>query len=374
MMRGPLLLLLSGCVEPTVLTESEYRLLDELRWREPSPDVPPAVQEGNEVWNVPEAAELGRRLYFDRGLSSDGTLSCATCHDVATSGADPRGEPTSRGVDGAPSPRNAPTVFNAALRGQYSWLAGEPSLWVQSGRPLLGFHGMTTETVATHVCDAQDAGYAEVFGDCEGTPPAEVFANVTKAMAAYLQTLESRDSPFDRFMGQDRGSLDPSCLGEEATRGARLFVGVASCNECHNGSTLSDGRSYSIGAGLNGPPSAPDGGLQRFQTPTLRHISETAPYMHDGSLPGLWDVLVYYRDGGAAGSGRAPEIQPLRLDDADLLDLQAFLESLRGAPLPYCWVNDDAYCCTDAGVPRNPTPFGCSERLARPLPDCGGEP
>lgn len=197
-----------------------------------------------------------------------------------------------------------------------------------------------------------------------------VFASFGKAIAAYERTLVSADSHFDRFMAGDEGALSDAAL-----RGARLFVGRASCNECHRGPNLSDGRFHNLGVPQIGafvpeldrgrvdgvpivtadpfnragafsddPASAFATGLEptdqdvgSFKTPTLRSVVRTAPYMHNGSIASLREVVLFYRQGGGSAqfSGtKSPKLRELRLSGRDIDDLVAFLEALDGADLP----------------------------------------
>ncbi|MEZ4318319.1 MAG: cytochrome c peroxidase [Myxococcota bacterium] len=369
-------LLLAACGPPALVTEREWELLSDLRWVPTGPDQP-ANARGNAVWDSPDAAELGRRFYFDPGLSSTGEVSCNTCHDAADSGADP-GVAFSVGADGV-AVRNTPTLYNAGRRRAYGWIAPlTVELWRQNRKPLLGpFHGATQEGLATHVCDVYADDYARVFGrPCvptladpdHGTPEAPellVVNDLARALDSYIRTLESSDSDFDRFVGESYDALDPSCLTESAIRGAKLYVGRPSCLACHNGPTLSNGDMYIIGVG-----SGPDADVA-YQTPPLRHVGLTGPFMHDGSFDSLWEVLAFYRDGGNARGGpdRAVQIAPLLLDDQDLVDLGSFLESLQGAPLPYCWVNDDEVCC-DGAAERAGRPASCDAHFDPPPRSC----
>jgi cytochrome c peroxidase len=152
-------------------------------------------------------------------------------------------------------------------------------------------------------------------------------------------------------MGDSFDAHDPACMTEAAVRGARLFVGKASCNECHNGPMLSDGTLHLLGIGTGATELDDDGLREKYQTGPLRQIAQTAPYMHDGSLASLWEVLEFYRAGGDASTGDARDrkLAPLDLDDPEMLAMEAFLLALDGAPLDYCWVNDDPACCDDDG-------------------------
>lgn len=376
MMRVPWLLpILAACTAPAELTREEYADLEELRWAEPPPEVP-ANAEGNPVWDDPAAQRLGRRLYFDEGMSADGTVSCNTCHDVSTSGADPRGTPLSAGVFGV-SIRNTPTLYNAHRRKVFGWLQVQTALWRQILTPLTNdFQGLTHQDIAARACSTWRADFEAVFEPCppdQGEPRGEVYdaavaerisEDVARALGAYVRTLVSRDSAFDRFMGPDYDERDPSALSPDAVRGARLFVGDAMCNECHFGPTFSDHGVHVLG--IDGTPAGDE--EVAHQTPPLRGVSLSPPYMHDGGLHDLQDVLEFYRYGGngLGGPARAVELEPLDLTDSDLLDLERFLCSLEGEPLPYCHVTDDPECCDPDGEPLPGVDDVCAERMLRP--------
>lgn len=386
--RHPVLLaalLLVACAEP-VLTEQDWDRLGDHRLstlERPPDGIPPANAQGNPVWNDEAAAWLGRDLYFDPNLSGSGQVSCLTCHDVHDSGADPRGDSHSAGDDGQPSARNAPTILNASLRPHYSWFGELPALWMQIRKPLSnGFHDIEPEVLADRVCGPDSPhrlGYEHVFGPCEleCTPTnrrrdgrlgetCEVLDNTARAMAAYVRTLELGESDFDRFMGDGFDDVDPDAISPQAVRGARLFVGKASCDECHAGPLFSNGSAYTLGVGASELEQDEEGHWARYQVPPLRGVTRTGPYMHDGSMGTLWDVLDFYKAGGDAtpGDARPPEMQPLALTDSDLIDLEAFLDALDAGVdttrhlSADCWLEESEACCTDPSRSRPWTPEG----------------
>lgn len=365
----------------------------------------------------PRAVALGQQFYFDTrfsgplgpdndGVSSGslgrpgqrGMVSCASCHDPANGGSDHRSK-ASTSLAAGWTGRNAPSVLNAAYSPVWQfWDGRKDSLWSHAlGPPESPVeHNGTRLQFAHLIHDRYRQEYEPIFGPlpelsdlgrfpAAGKPgdpafdrmaPADqtavnrVYANFGKAIAAYERKLVSRDSAFDRYLAGNGSSLNAA-----AVRGAKLFVGRASCNECHRGPTFTDYQFHNIGAPQEGPhvgetdigradgiakvlgdafnragqfsDHAEDAHLRglavspsdvgAFKTPGLRSVSRTAPYMHDGCYATLWDVLQHYRFGGATGkfSGtKSPAIQPLNLSDGDAADLIAFLESLDGAPLP----------------------------------------
>ncbi|MCB9674806.1 MAG: hypothetical protein H6737_06790 [Alphaproteobacteria bacterium] len=354
-----------GCVPPG-LTRNEWDWLSELRWVEPGPEMP-ANAEGNPLWDDPAAQRLGRRLYFDRGLSANGEVSCDDCHDAAGSGAQD-GVPVSISIAGQPS-KNAPTLFNVGIRQAYGWAPEQEAtvLWQQITRPLTrGLQDDSEDHVAAYTCDQWGLEYRAVFGrpctyprDVDGPLEDEatrITEDVAKALAAYVRTLESKDSAFDRFMGSSFATHDPTAMSESAQHGAQLFVGDGFCTACHIGPALSDAERHVLGVGDEGaePPKS-------YRTPTLRQVASSGPYMHDGSHATLEDVLNGYWLGWDGGPYVDITVQPLDVDQGDLLDLEEFMRALEGAPLDYCWVNVDPCCCDDAGAPLGTHPPGCEE-------------
>jgi cytochrome c peroxidase len=364
----------------------------------------------------PAAASLGQQFFFDSrfsgplALGDDGangatgprgaaaTVSCSSCHDPARGGADVRSRPSTTSLGSSWTGRNAPTVLNAAYSPWQFWDGRSDSLWSQALGPVESpaEHNFSRLEVAHLIAAVYAAPFQEVFGalpdlsDAQrfpasgkpGTPSWDqmapqdqsavnrIFADFGKAIEAYERTLIDRDSPFDRYMAGDEGALSAA-----AVRGARLFVGRASCNECHRGPNFTDDAFHNTGVpqvGSAAVPAADDGrmaGVSRllsspftakgpysdspdaarmpppalesargaFKTPGLRGVLRTAPYMHTGGFATLRDVVVFYRDGGgASGFSGTKDItmQPLVLSDGDVDDLVAFLGSLSGAPLP----------------------------------------
>jgi cytochrome c peroxidase len=258
-----------------------------------------------------DVIELGRELFFDGRLSRSGDTSCATCHDPARAFTD--GRTLALGDAGTEVARNAPAVFNRAMGRAQFWDGRAETLAEQALGPLLAPDemGMTRELFRERFGD--DPRFRRVFGSA---PSLELAAT---AIAAFEATLVSGDSAFDRY--EWRG--DAHALGEPARRGLTLFRGKAGCSTCHVGTNFSDEALHDIGIGKNGV-------FGRFKTPTLRNVTRTAPYMHDGSLATLADVVRYYADGGTPHPGLDPEIRPRDLSEEERADLVAFLEALDG--------------------------------------------
>jgi len=277
-----------------------------------------------------EKIELGRLLYFDGRLSKDGSVSCATCHDPGKGFTDQLA--VSKGVDGQEGTRSAPTVINTAFGLFQFWDGRSPSLEDQAGGPIQNPVEMANTHEESEKVIAGIAGYApyfeKAFGDSEVT-----IDRITKAIASFERTVLSGNSAWDRYVDGDK-----SALSESAQRGLALFEGKANCTRCHVGFNLADGIFHNLGVGMNAEK--PDLGRYlvtkkeedkgAFKTPTLRDIQSTAPYMHDGSIATLEEVIDLYVRGGEKNQWLDPKMVPLELSEQDKKDLLAFLRSLEG--------------------------------------------
>jgi len=280
-------------------------------------------------------ADLGRILYFDKRLSADGTISCASCHQVQRAFADPR--PISEGIHGRKGTRHAPTIINSAYNATQFWDGRAKSLEDQCKGPLgntkeMGLNPNTDQ--AYRECENRVnsiAGYRklfkEVFGHEKGT-----IDDIAKAIATFERTVLSGNSPYDRYAAGDKSAMDL-----EQIQGYKVFQ-KAGCADCHLGPNFTDGRFINIGIGMEFP--TPDLGRYEvsqhltdwgaFKIPTLREISFTFPYMHNGSLMTLADVVDYYNEGGIANYNLDSKIRPLHLSREDKKALITFLEALSG--------------------------------------------
>lgn len=261
-MRALLLVLAACAVEPV---EASWQ------WSLPAGFPAPEVPAGNPM--TIEKVELGRMLFFDTRLSADGTQSCASCHDPARAFTDGRALPV--GITGELGRRNAMTLINVGYNSAQTWAADVESLEEQALRPLLG-----TSPVEMGVA-GHEAEVLARFTDDEFGGEERSLRGVARAIASYERTLISGDTPFDRFVGGDKSALTPS-----AQRGLAAFES-RSCAQCHSGFTLSsafgDTRVFDNGLGAG-----------KFKAPTLRNITLTAPYFHDGRAATLDDVLDHY--------------------------------------------------------------------------------
>jgi cytochrome c peroxidase len=287
---------------------------------------------------------LGRRLYYDAGLSVDKTVSCATCHAPKLGFRD--GKARSEGVSGQLGTRKAPTVMNASYNTLQFWDGRSPSLESQAQGPLLNKieMGNTAEGVVNYL--QSEPTYRKLFLKAWGTEHITIEL-VTKSIASFERTVVSGDSPFDRFYyGGDKKAISAS-----AQRGLKLFLNPkkGNCSTCHvigkEYALFTDNKFHNIGIGADSRGDFADAGrfaqtkkvadLGAFKTPTLRNIAETAPYMHDGSQASLKEVVDHYVGGGTSNPHLDKEIHALDfLSFNDRADLKAFLESLTGSLPP----------------------------------------
>jgi cytochrome c peroxidase len=280
---------------------------------------------------TPAKVELGKRLYFDKRVSVDDSISCASCHVPDKGFADPR--QFSAGVGGKLGNRNSPTVINTAFNLFQFWDGRAKSLEEQAVGPMANPVEMahTLEGVEKRIAAIE--GYKPYFRDAFGGEEVTI-DRIAKAIASYERTVLSGNSAWDRFIyGGDK-----TALNESAQRGLTLFEGKALCTRCHVGFNLTDGIFHNLGVGM----SAADPDLGRFnetkvekdkgafKTPTLRDISRTAPYMHDGSVKTLEEVVELYNKGGEPNTWLDTKMEPLNLTDSEKKDLVEFLKALDG--------------------------------------------
>ncbi len=270
---------------------------------------------------------LGRRLFFDPRLSADGTVSCASCHRPEHGFSDPR--PVSIGAGGKPGRRNAPSVLNRDRPRRFFWDGRASSLEEQALGPLFSpvEMGNTPEMLLERLANL--AEYRPLFEAAFGSPEPAV-ERITRALAAYERSLARRDSPWDLWAAGDKGAL-----GEQAERGRLLFFGKAHCHLCHSGPDFTNNDFVNVGAGRAQLPDPgrfelthQPGDWKLFLTPSLREVARTAPYMHDGSLATLEEVIEFYNRGGGPSENKDYRIVPLHLTDQEKSDLLAFLRAL----------------------------------------------
>ncbi|MBI3473677.1 MAG: c-type cytochrome [Candidatus Solibacter usitatus] len=287
-----------------------------------------------------ETIALGRRLYYDKALSIDNTVACASCHDPKFGFTD--GKQFSEGVKGQKGDRNAPTVFNAAYATVQFWDGRAPSLEKQAEGPVANpiEMGHTLEGVEKKL--SADPSYKAEFEKAYGPGPI-TYEKVEKAIASFERTVISGNSPFDKFMyGGDKKALSPA-----AQRGLAIFRDAkkGNCAVCHTieekSALFTDNKFHNIGVGVDTKGELTDLGRFKvtkaeadrgaFRTPSLRNIALTGPYMHNGSLKTLKEVVDFYVGGGSSNPQLDKEIKSLdHLTKKERADLEEFLKALTG--------------------------------------------
>jgi len=311
---------------------------------------------------TPERVELGRKLYFDLRLSRDGTVACATCHDVTRGFTDQ--QPTSEGIGGQHGKRNAPTTLNTTLLQTLFWDGRSPTLDHQARQPILNpvEMGMPTPDAAMKAIEG-DAEYQQAFQKAFGRKMN--YEDLGRAIGAFERTLVFIDSPFRKFLAGDKKAISP-----QAQAGWQLFNGKGRCMTCHpmnpSNPLGTDNRFHNVGVSARHQDFeglahkaleiiSQDASEQKldelavgtdlselgrfmvtrnradlgaFRTPLILNIGITGPYMHDGSMPTLWDVIDHYNRGGEANPYLDGGIEPLDLTEAEIDQLVAFLFTL----------------------------------------------
>lgn len=274
--------------------------------------------------------ELGRKLFFEKLLSRDRTLSCSSCHEPERSFTVAEAFP--KGISGHRTARNPPALVNRAYGKSFFWDGRAGSLEEQVLLPIQNEKELYLSLGELEMRLRNSERYTSEFKRVFGREPRR--QDIARALASFIRSLLVGDSPYDRYLLGERDVLTKS-----ARRGLHLFRGKANCTACHAGPNLTDEEFHNTGVAWH------DGKLQdegryavtqndadsgAFKTPTLRQVSDTAPYMHDGSLATLAEVVNRYNDGGIQNPHLDPEIRPLSLSDEEKKDLVAFLESLTG--------------------------------------------
>ncbi|HWB97829.1 MAG TPA: cytochrome c peroxidase, partial [Bryobacteraceae bacterium] len=270
------------------------------------PDNPPTA----------ETIALGRRLYYDTAFSIDGTVSCASCHSPGLGFSD--GRRVSTGVHGKTGSRNAPTVFNSAYFTVQFWDGRAPSLEKQAEGPVENPVEMAHTMPDVVKKLSADPTYVAAFEKAFGPGPV-TYEKVEKCIASFERTVISGNSPFDKYyFGGDKKAMSPAAI-----RGLEVFrkENKGNCVVCHTidqkFALFTDNKYHNLGVGINGKGELTDEGRfaiskmeadhGAFKTPSLRNIAQTAPYMHDGSLKTLEDVVEFYIGGGTSSPYRDKE-------------------------------------------------------------------
>jgi len=245
-----------------------------------------------------EKVELGKKLFFDPRLSRDGTVSCGTCHKPELAFSDAR--PRATGIEGRMGRRRSPRIINRAWGRSFFWDGRAATLEEQVLKPIADPNEMDLAVEAA----AARVGLSVVA--------------LQHALSSYVRTILAGDSPLDRYLAGESTALN---AGER--QGLRLFRGKAGCAACHLGPNLTDEKLHVTGAGEPGDRGA-------FKTPTLREAARTPPYMHDGSLATLEDVIEFYDQGGKPHPQLDAEMRRLNLTSEEKAALAAFLRALNG--------------------------------------------
>ena len=295
------------------------------------PDNPPTA----------DTIALGRQLFYEPRLSKDNTVSCASCHNPTIAFTD--GLRLARGVGGMVGKRNAPTLLNAAYSPVQFWDGRARTLEEQSAGPIADPLEMNQTHDVSVSKIRKDPGYQSAFAQAFG-PGTITLAIIEKSLASFERTLLSGNSPFDQYQyGGNRQALTPA-----AVRGLAIFTDPnrGNCVVCHtinaHDALFTDGKFHNTGAGVDGAGDFKDLGRfgqtsieadkGEFKTPTLRNVALSAPYMHDGSLKTLKDVVDFYAGGGNSNPYLDKQMKALSLSAGDRADLVAFLQSLTGDP------------------------------------------
>lgn len=281
----------------------------------------------------PEKVELGKLLYFDKRLSADNTVACASCHAPQFGYTD--GAPVSTGIRGQKGGRSAPTVINRAYGAAQFWDGRAPSLEEQAKGPIQNpiEMGFTHPAVIAKLRGV--AGYRALFKKVFGTEEFTI-DHVAMAIATFERTVLSGNSAFDRHKAKQKNGMTP-----QQVRGMNVYFEKAKCDACHEGFNFTSNAYHNIGVGMDKPN--PDVGrfavtknpadMGAFKTPTLRDIALTGPYMHDGSIKTLEEVVEFYDKGGIKNKNLDEKLRPLKLTERDKADLVAFMKALSGDSL-----------------------------------------
>lgn len=279
----------------------------------------------------PAKVQLGEKLFSDPLLSKDRSISCASCHLPQYGFADTAA--FSKGIHQTPTRRNTPGITNQSGRPNFFWDGRAASLEMQALQPIINPDEMGLPIAEAVARLNADDNYRRLFQQVFSSPATEV--NLAQAIAAYERTLETANSPYDRYIAGDDNALTPSAI-----RGRMLFIGKANCNNCHSGEDFTADRFKNIGL-YNGTTLTDAGRYEVtkdsahkgfFKVPGLRNVAVTAPYMHNGMFRTLREVIAYYNDPDAVihnGVNRDLSLnKPLHLSDQEMSDLEAFLVAL----------------------------------------------
>lgn len=340
------LILLVACAAAAGTHAADAPSSAAFEWRLPPGFPRPAVPADNPMSAA--KVHLGRRLFYDTRLSGTGQYACASCHRPELAFTD--GRPHAVGATGESVKHGAMSLANVAYNPAFTWSdSNVHSLESQMRQPLLNEHPVEMGLKPAGAVDAlaADGDYREQFAAAFPGDSAPIsMDHIVKAIAAFERTLISGRSRFDRYVFDD----DPSALADAEKRGMALFFSVrVGCAQCHSGLNFSGPLTYvghekELAAFANNGLPGVDGrrsddrglfdhthraaDVGKFRVPTLRNIALTAPYMHDGSLASLEQVVDHYANGGHKTAHQDPRVRPIFLSPAERTDLIGFLQSL----------------------------------------------
>ena len=286
------------------------------------------IPEDNPV--TAEKVKLGKKLFGDKLLSRDHSLACKGCHQPKRAFTDGRAKAV--GVYGRQGLRSVPSLVNRAYGRAFFWDGRTSTLEEQVVKPIESESEMDMTVGEAVDRLKRKSRYRKMFQQAFHREPNG--EDLARALASYVRTIYSGDSPFDRYIYGNRGALS-----DQQRRGLRIFRGNGNCTACHIGPTFSDEDFHNTGVAWREGKLRDEGRFAitgeiehkgAFKTPTLREIARTSPYMHDGSLATLADVIDFYVDGGRKNPNLDPEIRLLKLNGGEKAALIAFLRSLTG--------------------------------------------
>lgn len=356
--------------EQTRWTAGQLRTLCSM-WLGSLPPLPP--DPSNSLADNPQAVQLGKRLFFDKQLSADGSVACATCHDPTRYFTDGLSVAEGLGIGN----RNTPTLIGIAYSPWFFWDGHKDSLWSQALEPLETDieHGLSrTEVVAIILADeAYRAAYQNLVGlEPTEQDETELFVKLGKAIAAYERTLMPLPTRFDAYVADllvEQGNPSTNPLTEVELAGLELFINKGQCINCHNSPLLTNHEFHNTAVSIVAEPARFEGGQKliqdpfnclgqysdaapedclelnfikidlntsfgAFKTPTLRNVAQTAPYMHAGQLQTLTEVLHHYNQSPTSFRPQIfghNELMPINLSPAEITQLEAFLRTLTSA-------------------------------------------
>jgi cytochrome c peroxidase len=301
--------------------------LSDSEWKGRIPAGFPAVTYPEDNAPTTLRVELGRRLFYDNRLSDDGSLNCSSCHVLSAAFTD--GRTTSDGLHGISGRRNAPTLINLAWMKRLMMEGGVPTLETQALVPLHDSAEMSGSIMPVLARLNKDLLLKELARAAYNRDSVDAYV-VTRALACFQRTFMSGDGRYDRYK---QGRKDQ--MNEKELRGMDLFFSARThCSECHSDVFFTDMDYHNIGLtneyadeGKARASHLPQD-IGRFKTPTLRNIQLTAPYMHDGTLASLEEVIAFYNSGGSQHPNKDNRIAPLGLTEQEQADLIAFLTTL----------------------------------------------